>query len=155
VDRLSDAITPASDPAVACHAGITPNTMPTASAAAVAPAPSPEPSLADLVLHFDFAKSTLTDDAKTALNEAFSRVKSSETVSLALEGHADAIGSESYNKRLGLERAETVRRHLAEQYHIPAGQIGVISYGEERPAASNSTKEGRDENRRVMIKVGR
>ena len=75
-------------------------------------------------------------------------------MSVALEGYADWIGSEAYNERLGLDRAESVRRYLADQLRIPAAQISVVSYGENNPAAPNTTREGRARNRRVVIKVG-
>jgi len=121
--------------------------------AAAAPAPAEKP-LTDVVLNFDFAKSNLTDAAVAKLSTAISQLKPNAPISFAVEGHADAIGSEKFNKRLGLERAETVKRYLAE-HQIPAEQIGVISFGEDKPAASNATEEGRAENRRVVIKVGR
>ena len=64
------------------------------------------------------------------------------------------MGSEPFNEKLGLARAENVKRYLAEQYQIPTEKISLVSYGENQPAASNSTKEGRAQNRRVVIKVG-
>ena len=57
-------------------------------------------------------------------------------------------------EKLGMARAETVKRQLAEQYQVPVEKISVVSYGENKPMAPNSTKEGRAENRRVVIKVG-
>jgi outer membrane protein OmpA-like peptidoglycan-associated protein len=75
-------------------------------------------------------------------------------LSVALEGHADWVGSEAFNERLGLDRAESVRQYLAEQFRIPADQIRVVSFGESSPAAPNTTREGRAQNRRVVIKGG-
>jgi outer membrane protein OmpA-like peptidoglycan-associated protein len=74
-------------------------------------------------------------------------------VSFALEGHADWVGSEGFNEKLGLARAETVKRHLADQHKIPVDQISVVSYGESRPATTNATSEGRAQNRRVVVAV--
>jgi outer membrane protein OmpA-like peptidoglycan-associated protein len=75
-------------------------------------------------------------------------------VTIALEGHADAIGTEPFNEKLGLARAETVKQHLAEQHQIPVDKISVVSFGEVQPEATNDTPEGRARNRRVVVKVG-
>ena len=55
--------------------------------------------------------------------------------------------------RLGLERAEAVKRYVYENHKIPLHRVSVISFGEEKPVASNKTKEGRAQNRRVVIRV--
>jgi outer membrane protein OmpA-like peptidoglycan-associated protein len=112
------------------------------------------PTFSDVVLNFEFGKSELTDDAKRTLASAISVPKPNARMSVALEGHADWVGSESYNEKLGMDRAEAVRRYLADQLRIPAGQISVVSYGEGDPAATNATAVGRAKNRRVVIKVG-
>ena len=57
------------------------------------------------------------------------------------------------NYKLGLERAESVKRYLYETHQVPLHKINVISYGEEKPIAPNKTKDGRAQNRRVVIKV--
>ena len=108
----------------------------------------------DVVLNFQFGRSELTDEAKRKLTSALVIPKPNARVSVALEGHADWTGPEAYNEQLGLDRAESVRRYLAEQLRIPAGQISVTSYGENSPAAPNTTRERRAHNRRVVIKGG-
>ena len=110
--------------------------------------------LSDVVLNFQFGRSELTDEAKRKLASAIVTPKPNARLSVALEGHADWTGPEAYNEQLGLDRAESVRRYLAEQLRIPAGQISVTSYGENSPAAPNTTREGRAHNRRVVIKGG-
>ena len=50
-------------------------------------------------------------------------------------------------------RAEAVKRYLYEQHQVPLHKINVISYGEEKPVAPNNTRDGRAQNRRVVIKV--
>jgi outer membrane protein OmpA-like peptidoglycan-associated protein len=57
------------------------------------------------------------------------------------------------NERLGLARAEAVKRYLYEHHQIPLHKMNVISYGEEKPVAPNNTRVGRAQNRRVVIKV--
>ena len=72
---------------------------------------------------------------------------------LRIEGHTDNVGSKELNDRLGMERAETVKRYLYEQHQVPRPKINVISYGEDKPIAPNRTREGRAQNRRVVVKV--
>ena len=113
------------------------------------------PFLSDVVLNFGFNKSELTDEAKATLSSAITKPNAqARWMSVDLEGHADWTGAEAYNEKLGLKRAENVRRYLAEQLRIPVDQISVISYGETSPAAPNTTREGRARNRRVVIKAG-
>jgi outer membrane protein OmpA-like peptidoglycan-associated protein len=108
----------------------------------------------DVILNFQFGRSDLTDEAKSTLTTAMSVPKSqAQGLSVALEGYADWVGTEPYNERLGLARAETVRRFLAEHMQIPADRISVVSYGESNPVAPNTTREGRAQNRRVVLKV--
>jgi outer membrane protein OmpA-like peptidoglycan-associated protein len=72
---------------------------------------------------------------------------------IEIEGHTDSTGSTELNQRLGLARAENVKRYLYEAYQIPLHKINVISFGESKPIAPNDTKDGRAQNRRVVIKV--
>ena len=72
---------------------------------------------------------------------------------LEIEGHTDSTGSAELNERLGLERAESVKQYLYEQHQVPLHKINVISYGEEKPVAPNDTREGRAQNRRVVVRV--
>src|SRR5262245_733821 len=126
-----------------------------APAASASTVEADHPAVSEVVLNFAFNKSDLTDEAKSKLAGAVSALRSdAKSVTIALEGHADAVGTEPYNEKLGLARAENVKRYLAEQYQIPSDKISLVSYGENQPAASNSTKEGRAQNRRVVVKVG-
>ena len=61
-------------------------------------------------------------------------------LTVALSGHADALGRESYNDRLGSARAETVKRYLMEKLGLSADSIRVVSYGEKQPVAPNKTR---------------
>ena len=70
-----------------------------------------------------------------------------------IEGHTDNVGGKAINEKIGMERAEAVKKYLYEQYQIPLHKINVISYGAEKPVSSNKTKEGRAQNRRVVIRV--
>jgi outer membrane protein OmpA-like peptidoglycan-associated protein len=120
-----------------------------------AAAPTARPVIADVILHFPFDKSDLTTEARNTLASAVALPNAvAQGMVVALEGYADSTGSEPYNEKLGLARAETVRQYLAEQLRIPASTISVVSYGESTPAAPNTTAKGRARNRRVVIKVG-
>lgn len=135
--------------------GMATSTLAAPESAIVEEAVAVRPFLSDVVLNFAFNKSELTDDAKRTLSSAITKPNAqARWMSVDLEGHADWTGSEAYNEKLGLARAENVRRYLAEQLRIPVDQISVISYGETSPAAPNTTRDGRARNRRVVIKAG-
>ena len=76
-----------------------------------------------------------------------------KNVYFEIEGHTDNVGDDDVNEKIGLERAEAVKRYLYEQHQIPLHKMNVISYGEDKPVAPNKTKAGRAQNRRVVIKV--
>ena len=98
-------------------------------------------------------KWTLSEASQTRLNELAGSLKAdNRNVYLEIQGHTDATGSEQYNQQLGLKRADAVRRHLHGQ-GVALGRMATISYGEDAPAESNSTPEGRALNRRVEIVV--
>jgi outer membrane protein OmpA-like peptidoglycan-associated protein len=63
------------------------------------------------------------------------------------------VGDKAFNETLGMERAEAVKRYLYEQHQIPLHKMNVISYGEDKPVAPNKTRDGRAQNRRVVIRV--
>ncbi len=103
---------------------------------------------------FAFNKTELPDPAKAKLDELVERLKTYDKgVWVEIEGHTDATGPKEINERIGLERAETVKRYLHEQHQVPLHKINVISYGEDKPAAPNNTRDGRAQNRRIVIRV--
>jgi outer membrane protein OmpA-like peptidoglycan-associated protein len=96
----------------------------------------------------------LPDEAKARLDAVVGQLKSKQqNMFIEIEGHTDNSGSAEYNARLGLGRAESVKRYLYEQHQIPLHRMNVISFGEEKPVAPNNTREGRAQNRRVVVKV--
>jgi OmpA-OmpF porin, OOP family len=101
-------------------------------------------------VNFQFDKSELTAPARETLDAIATRLTDKDGLSILIEGHTDAFGSDEYNVKLGQERAEAVRRHLVER-GVKAESIEVVSRGEEEPAASNQTEEGRAQNRRVEL----
>jgi outer membrane protein OmpA-like peptidoglycan-associated protein len=104
--------------------------------------------------NFRFARTDLPDEAKARLDEMISQLKADpKGAYFEVEGHTDNTGSKLVNDKLGLERAEAVKRYLYEQHQIPLHKINVISYGEDKPVAPNNTRDGRAQNRRVVIRV--
>jgi len=104
--------------------------------------------------NFKFAKIDLPQEAKAKLDEMIEKMKADpKGAYFEIEGHTDNVGDANVNERIGLERAEAVKRYLYEQHQIPLHKMNVISYGEDKPVAPNKTKEGRAQNRRVVIKV--
>jgi outer membrane protein OmpA-like peptidoglycan-associated protein len=104
--------------------------------------------------NFKFGKTVLPDEAKQKLDEMVAHLKQDpKAIYLEIEGHTDNIGDKRINEKIGMERAEAVKRYLYEQYQIPLHKMNVISYGEDKPVAPNKTKAGRAQNRRVVIKV--
>jgi outer membrane protein OmpA-like peptidoglycan-associated protein len=104
--------------------------------------------------NFKFGKTVLPDEAKQRLDQMVSQLKQDpKNIYLEIEGHTDNVGDKVTNERIGLARAEAVKRYLYEQYQIPLHKMNVITYGEEKPVAPNKTKTGRAQNRRVVIKV--
>jgi outer membrane protein OmpA-like peptidoglycan-associated protein len=104
--------------------------------------------------NFDFGKKDLPETAKARLDQMITDLKADpKGAYFEIEGYTDSIGPTEVNEKLGLERAEAVKRYLYTQHKIPLHKMNAISYGEENPAADNKTKAGRAQNRRVVIKV--
>jgi len=104
--------------------------------------------------NFAFNKATLPDEAKARLDKMVSDLKADpKGIYIEIEGHTDNRGTPEVNEKIGMERAEAVKRYLYEQHQVPLHKINVISYGEEKPVAPNNTRDGRAQNRRVVVKV--
>jgi peptidoglycan-associated lipoprotein len=104
--------------------------------------------------NFAFNKTDLPDAAKARLDQMVTELKADpKGIFIEIEGHTDNVGDNEINERIGLERAEAVKRYLYEQHQVPLHKINVITYGEEKPVAPNNTRDGRAQNRRVVVKV--
>lgn len=104
-------------------------------------------------VHFDFDDYQLTSEASSVLDELGGRLSSYPRYVLEIRGYADATGPDRYNYRLGNERAQSVQRYLMTRYEVPATRIAVVSFGEEDPMAENETRAGREQNRRVQVRL--
>jgi outer membrane protein OmpA-like peptidoglycan-associated protein len=104
--------------------------------------------------NFKFNQTELPDEAKAAIDTMITDLKANpKGAYFEIEGHTDNSGPAVVNERVGMERAEAVKRYLYEQHQIPLHRMNVISYGEDKPAVENNSREGRAQNRRVVIRV--
>jgi len=111
-----------------------------------------ETILTDEDVRFGFDNYKLSDEAKAALDAFAAKVvKKNVGAYLEIQGFTDNIGSESYNLSLGYKRAEKVMKYLATEKGFPLHRMNVTSFGEYKPIADNSTREGRAQNRRVAL----
>jgi peptidoglycan-associated lipoprotein len=103
---------------------------------------------------FPISRAEVSDDAKKLIDDAIAPFKAENRgVFFEIEGHTDATGPDEFNQKLGEDRAMAVRNYLHDQHGIALNRMEVISYGKTKPVADNKTKDGRAQNRRVVIKV--
>jgi len=103
---------------------------------------------------FKFGQTKIPADMQAKIDELVTQLKADpKGAYFEIDGHTDNTGDKAYNVKLGEQRAEAVKRYLYEQHQIPLHRMNVISYGEENPVAENKTKAGREQNRRVVIRV--
>lgn len=110
-------------------------------------------ALADtVVVLFAFDKWQIDDRTQTALLEVVKQLQTNPGLVVDLEGYTDNVGPPPYNMGLSQRRAESVRRFLVEK-GVELNRIQSIGLGDSRPVADNKTKQGRDQNRRVAVKL--
>jgi outer membrane protein OmpA-like peptidoglycan-associated protein len=105
-----------------------------------------------VVVTFGFDRWQLDDRADTSLLEVARLLNENPNVIVNIEGYTDNSGPSEYNLELSRRRAEAVRRSLVAK-GVDLHRVQTIGLGDARPAAPNTTKKGRDQNRRVAIKV--
>lgn len=109
--------------------------------------------LSDDSVKFPVDGSKLSPEAETRLQAFAEKMKSdNKNVYLEIQGHTDSTGSKDINKKLGEERAEAVRLFMNKQ-GVALNRMATISYGDEAPVAPNNTRDGRAQNRRVVVIV--
>jgi len=114
----------------------------------------------DTVAYFRFNHADLDSTYLPWLRAWAKYIRNYPQIRICIEGHTDAIGSDRSNMRLSRRRARWVKdwllRWLQSEAGIPATEVHIatVGYGESRPVATNRTPEGRQKNRRVVIRLG-
>jgi len=136
---------------------VAPKAAPAPAPAPKAAAPAPAPAAATKVTYaadafFDFDKSALKKEGKAKLDDLVGKVKGINLEVIIAVGHTDSVGSDAYNQKLSVRRAESVKAYLVSK-GIEKNRVYTEGKGEKQPVADNKTKEGRAKNRRVEIEV--
>ena len=144
-------------PAPAPAPVVAPPPAPPAPAVAPRAAPAPQAPAASKVTYaadafFDFDKATLKPAGKAKLDDLVGKVKGINLEVIIAVGHTDNVGSDVYNQKLSVKRAESVKAYLVSK-GIEKNRIYTEGKGEKQPVADNKTNEGRGKNRRVEIEV--
>jgi len=109
--------------------------------------------LSDDSVKFPTNGTELSDEAKTRITDFVTKLKSdNKNVYVEIQGHTDTVGNPGYNMKLGEQRAEAVRLFMNRQ-GVPLNRMSTISYGDTTPVAPNNTRDGRAQNRRVVVIV--
>jgi outer membrane protein OmpA-like peptidoglycan-associated protein len=102
---------------------------------------------------FDTGESTLRPEASTALGQLVALIREHPNLPIEIEGHTDSVGTRAYNERLSRDRAESVKRWLAANGAVPESRMTTRGFGPTRPVAPNQTAAGRQQNRRVEVRL--
>ena len=102
-------------------------------------------------VNFEFDKYSLTYDAKKILDDEITPwLEQNQVLKVVIEGHCDERGSQSYNKKLGLNRAKSVKEYLVKK-GIDASRIKVVSYGKTKPIDLGHNEDAWAKNRRGVV----
>lgn len=101
---------------------------------------------------FDFNRAELRSGAQQNLFKLVTFLRENSDREVLVEGHTDSVGAESYNLDLSRRRAESVRGFLTTN-GIDAARTAAMGFGESRPASSNESEAGRQQNRRVEVVI--
>jgi OOP family OmpA-OmpF porin len=123
-----------------------------APAVVVAPVPSSEKVTYAADAFFDFDKAVLKPEAKEKLDDLVSKTKEINLEVIIAVGHTDSVGTDAYNDKLSVKRAESIKTYLTSK-GVEANRVYTEGKGKKQPVADNKTAEGRQKNRRVEIEV--
>ncbi|NML14182.1 outer membrane protein OmpA [Azohydromonas caseinilytica] len=129
-----------------------PAPTPAPAAPAVPPAPVSEKVTYAADAFFDFDKAVLKPEARAKLDDLVSKTGGVNLEVIIAVGHTDSVGTDAYNQRLSVRRAEAVKAYLVSK-GVEKNRVYTEGKGEKQPVADNKTAEGRAKNRRVEIEV--
>lgn len=115
--------------------------------------PKPAKALVLKNLNFVFNTAKLTPASEKELEKNLSQMSQVRIKKIIVVGHTDSVGSDEYNQELSQTRAETVAQALRKKFRLSTEQVEAVGYGESQPIATNKTKQGRLQNRRVELKL--
>lgn len=140
--------------AVGCDGALVPAAAPAPAPAAPAARPAPVASKVTFAADafFDFDKSVLKPEGRAKLDDLVNKIRGVNLEVIIAVGHTDSIGTDAYNQKLSVRRAEAVKSYLVSK-GIERNRVYTEGKGEKQPVADNRTKEGRAKNRRVEIEV--
>ena len=103
---------------------------------------------------FKFGSAALPEAVQQRIDQMIAELKANPRGNFVeIEGHTDSSGDKMVNQRIGEARAEAVKRYLYEAHQVPLHKMNVISWGEDKPVSPNNTRDGRAQNRRVVIRI--
>lgn len=103
---------------------------------------------------FDFNEFYVKNDVKGSLNTLAKALKENNDIKIKINGHTDIIGTDQYNLRLSVKRANSIKDYLANK-GVNRNNISIEGYGKQDPVANNDTATGRAQNRRVEFIISR
>ncbi|MCB8995557.1 MAG: OmpA family protein [Bacteroidales bacterium] len=131
----------------------------TITADTLSPSPIPPPEIQipppqAMMLYFDFDRAMVkaSDDDDQKAKVLYDWLSAHPDANLTITGHTDSKGSDSYNQKLGLKRANSTREYLTKK-GLPTEKMQVLSKGESEPVAENNSESGRAKNRRTEITI--
>ncbi|MGC1271964.1 MAG: OmpA family protein, partial [Croceibacterium sp.] len=101
---------------------------------------------------FDFDKAVLKPEGKASLDDLTAKLQGMNLEVIIAVGHTDSIGTDAYNQKLSLRRAEAVKAYIVSK-GVDQSRVYTEGKGETQPVADNATSEGRAKNRRVTVEV--
>ena len=126
--------------------------QPVAPIAEAAPQPVSEKVSFAAEALFDFDRALVKPEGKAALDDLMRKLQGMDTEVMIAVGHTDSVGSDAYNQKLSLRRADAVKAYLVSK-GLDQARLYTEGKGETQPIADNATAEGRARNRRVVIEV--